>query len=84
MAMSLTEASKECKRWFQYQDDQRHKTELLGRIASKRRSGAMDHAEAEMAVKEVQGHGITVYDTAYLREAVELLLTHLRQTGEAV
>lgn len=70
----IADAKAECERWFAYLDRSRKKAEDMGRIASDRRKGLIDTAEAQRRVRALDS-GVTVFDGARLEKAVRLLLT---------
>lgn len=76
--MNLDEAKEECQRWFAYLDRQRHKAESLQRLAAERRAGTCDENEARRRLRQINGHGVTVYDGAKLEKAVRVLLKHTK------
>jgi hypothetical protein len=75
MKMTLAEAKAECQRWLAYLDRERERSIALQKIASARRSGEIDDAEAQRRALRKRDSGLTVYDGANLEKAVKVLLT---------
>lgn len=71
--MILSEAIGECERWLAYLKKQEERSIALQKLATERRAGTCDEAEAKRRVSAID-RSVTVYDGARLADAVRLLL----------
>ncbi|WP_041299785.1 hypothetical protein [Hyphomicrobium sp. MC1] len=76
--MTYDQAKAECERWFASLDREREKTIAVQKIASDRRQGLIDEAEARRRLRVIDGSP-TVYDGAELEKAVRFLVKNFHK-----
>lgn len=79
--MKIDVAITECQRWLDYCQAQKDKSLAMQRLATARRNGEIDQAEANRRVKMLDDQ-TRVFDGAKLEQAIIVLLKHVGATKQ--
>lgn len=73
--MTTGEAIEICHSWFRYTDEQAKRSKRMQEPATQARKGPEEAAKAKREMNRLRGRGVTVFDGARLRPAVEHLIS---------